>query len=135
MAKKKIIFHIVLLFLMALTSFYGCSWNKGRVNGRAFVDFKWKADHIGHTSTGWTIYYGNVVNKGTKRADWVKITIKYRHKHTGIIVGEKSVYIQGSGPNGKSLEPGESGYFELRLDTKKRYPYKYEREVTWSEAY
>ena len=128
--------YLLLISAALLLLSYGCSSKEKVVEGKAFVDFKWRL-HVEDekTNAGWVKAYGWVINRGTKRADWVRVTVKMLDKETGIVIDKISSYIDGSGPNGKSLEPGELVKFEMVLNTKKPYHFKYDREVTWSEAY
>ena len=109
---------------------------KGSTPDKALVEWKWRmhTDETTHKS-GHIKAYGWVINKGSKRADWVRVTVYSIDKKTGVVVDKDSVYISGSGPNGKSLEPGEDAKYEIRLNSKKSHHYRYERDVKWTEVY
>ena len=130
---KRVCIAIIVGTLLISSS--GCAKRVVLTEDKAFVDFKWKLHHYPRGS-GWLMMYGWVKNVGTKRADWVKVTIYSRHKKTGVIVNTVSEYIKsGKGPNGSSLEPGEVVKFEVRLNTKKKSIYHFERDVTWTESF
>ncbi len=133
---RKISGNRLLLFalLLALPFSPGCGKRGMLYKDKAHVEFMWK-HHFSTTKTGWLEAYGEVVNRGGKRADWVKITYFILDKESGVVLGSTSGYIlDGSGPNQKSLDPGQSANFIIRLNAKKKFPYKYERKVTWSET-
>ena len=112
----------------------GCSKPLHVVKGKPFVDFKWHL-HYNETRTGWLTISGYVVNRGDKRADWVQVTIFIKDPKTGVTIDSASAYINGSGPNGKSLEPAETGTFEVTVNAKKSDPYDYDRKVTWTDPF
>lgn len=136
--------HYLLPLLIISLSISGCSSIKGPTTNKALgatpdkalVEFKWRlhTDETTHRS-GHIKVYGWVINNGSKRADWVRVTIYTIDKKTGVVVDKESVYIEGSGPNGKSLEPGKDAMFKFRLNSKKSDHYRYERDVTWAESY
>ncbi|MDT8317841.1 MAG: hypothetical protein RQ824_07620 [bacterium] len=137
---KKLPYLLTLLIIFLSSS--GCSTIKGtaadktgETPDKALVEWKWQLHTDENTRTGWIRAYGWVINNGSKRADWVRVSIYSIDKKTGVVVDEDSVYIQGSGPNGKSLEPGEDAKYEIRLNSKKSHHYRYERDVKWTEAY
>ena len=125
----------LLPLLLIFLSINGCSVFKGSTPDKALVEWKWQLHTEEKTRTGWIKAYGWVINNGSKRADWVRVTVYSIDKKTGVVVDKDSVYIKGSGPNGKSLGPGEEAMYEVRLNSKKSHHYRYERDVTWTEAY
>ena len=132
---KKYLKHIAVIvgLITLLLPATACMKKTKVTNGKANVEFRWR-HHYNLNRSGWIEVYGELINRGTKRADWVKVTIHYIDKKTGVVVGNKSQYIKdGSGPNSRSIEPGEIASYNFRLDTKKKHPYRYEREVTWTE--
>jgi len=74
------------------------------------------------TSTGNLVLYGEVKNIGTRRADFVKINFVFRRDWSGT-KDIKTVFVEGSSYTFKktgittsnSLQPGETGKFELIL--------------------
>ncbi len=122
----------LLLFVVIVLSTTGCAKKIETVEGKAYVEFRGDP-HYEETRTGWLWASGYVINRGTKRADWVKVTIYTRDRETGVIIDSISAYVNGSGPNGKSVGPGETASYRVKLNAKKSYPYTYERKVTWSE--
>lgn len=135
---RKLPYLLPLLIIFFSTS--GCSsipgsTIKGPTPDKALVEWKWRLHTGDTTNSGWIKAHGWVINNGSKRADWVMVTIYTIDKKTGIVVDEDSVYIKGSGPNGKSLEPGKDAKFEIRLNSKKSNHYRYKRSVKWTEAY
>lgn len=136
MMSSKRVFPAVIFFVLMMT-FFGCKKPVEPVEnyeGKAHVDFKWRMHTDEHTKTGWIIGEGWVVNKGTLRAEWVKVTVYVKDEKTGAIMDSVSVYIEGSGPNGKNLEPGASARYRVRLNSKKEHNHVYEREVSWAET-
>lgn len=131
---KKRCYFLLLSLMMIAPSLSSCGKKAILYKEKAHVEFMWR-HHFSTTKTGWLEAYGEVINRGGKRADWVKVTYFILDKESGVVLGTKSEYIvDGSGPNRKSLEPGQSANFRIRLNSKKKYPYKYERKVTWSET-
>ena len=120
-----------------ITSFiipnFGCAKKVPLIEGQAQIDFKW-GPHFKRTKTRWLETAGIVVNRGAKRADWVKVTVYSIDKRTGVVIDKTSQYIDGSGPHGNSVEPGGEAPFTIRLNSKKNAPYTYERDVTWVDA-
>ena len=130
---RKLPYLLPLLLIFLSTS--GCSLFKGSTPDKALVEWKWRMHTEDTNGSGWIKAYGWVINKGSKRADWVRVTVYSIDKKTGVVVDKDSVYINGSGPNGKSLDPGEDARYEIRLNSKKSHHYRYDRDVTWTEAY
>ncbi|MBE9535688.1 MAG: hypothetical protein IMF07_00770, partial [Proteobacteria bacterium] len=102
--------------------------------GKALVELDGPLSTSLRSNRGWVIAQGLVVNRGDKRADWLQVTIYTKDKATGVILKKKTTYVKGSGPNGKSLDPGKSASFEVRLDSKQNHRHEYEADVAWSEA-
>ena len=122
-----------LAFLFIILFSYGC-FNKKIYENKAHVEFKWQLHTEEKTSTGWIKAHGWVTNVGTKRADWVTVTIYTIDPATEIVIDKKAVDVQGTGPNKRSVEPGAVARFDARLNSKRTQHYKYRREVTWVEA-
>ncbi|MDH3973720.1 MAG: hypothetical protein OEV42_05520 [Deltaproteobacteria bacterium] len=132
--KKSLNFKfLALTFLFFTLLSYGCLNNKAYEN-KAHVVFKWQLHTENTTSTGWIKAHGWVINKGSKRADWVTVTIYSIDPETNIVVDKKMIDVQGTGPNKRSVEPGAAARFDARLNSKRKHHYKYRREVTWVEA-
>jgi len=130
----KTVFIIFVTAILAVTS--TACFNKRHLpaSEKALVELDGPLNTASSTNRGWIIASGRVVNRGSKRANWLQVTVYTKDRATGVILGKKTTYVKGSGPNGKSLEPGESGSFELRLDTKPDHRHEYEADVIWSDA-
>lgn len=130
----KTVFIIIVVAFLAVT--LSACFNKSSLpaSEKAIVGLEGPLNTSATSNRGWIIARGWVINRGSKRADWLQVTIYTKDKRTGIILKKKSAYVKGSGLNGKSLNPGESGMFELRLDSKQNIRHFYEAEVRWSEA-
>lgn len=130
---KKKLFILILLSITSIC-FTACASRGPKAKGRALVEFKWSLHTETKTNMGWVIAYGWVINRGDKRAEWVRVNVYTRDDKTGIVVDKKMTYINGSGPNGKGLEPGEMARFEVRLDNKQSSIYDYSADLEWSDA-
>lgn len=130
----KVVFIIIVMAFLAVT--LTACFNKSSLpaSEKALVGLKGRLNTSATSNRGWVIAKGSVINRGSKRADWLQVTIYTKDKKTGVILKKKSTYVKGSGLNGKSLNPGESGMFELRLDSKQDARYIYEADVRWSDA-
>lgn len=125
---------LALAAVLPLLVFTACAKKVDVTDGKAHVEFKWQL-HINHVHHGWLEAEGWVVNRGTVRADWVQVTIYYLDKKSGVVLDEITEYIsEGAGPNGKSLDPGQVVRFTIRLNTKNKHKYKFDRDVTWSQS-
>jgi len=132
--KKSFNFKFSALFFLLFTLFsYGCL-NKKLYENKAHVEFKWQLHTDNKTSTGWIKAHGWVTNVGSKRADWVTITIYTIDPESGIVIDKTAVDVDGTGPNKRSVEPGAISRFEARLNSKRKHHYEYRREVSWVEA-
>jgi hypothetical protein len=134
MIKKRCNTTVLLLFCLFMVVPSTACLKKKSINGKAHIEFRWRP-HFSSTGSGWLQAHGDIVNRGSKRAEWVKVTIYTLDDKTGVVLDKVSQYItDGSGPNGRGLNPGEVVHFNIRLDSKKKQHYKYERAVTWSES-
>lgn len=131
--KERIFLKLIIVgFLLMLPFTFGCARNLYK--NKAHVQFKWQLHTENTTATGWIRAHGWVINKGTKRADWVTVTILTIDPESDIVIEKTTVDVQGTGPNKRSLEPGAVARFDVRLNSKKGNHYKYRREVNWVEA-
>jgi hypothetical protein len=130
----KTVFIISLVVFLAVTSTACLGKKAGPVFKKALVEMDGSLNTIRKTNRGWIIASGRVANRGDKRAGWVRVTVYTKDVKTGVVLRKKTTYVKGSGPNGKSLEPGESASFYLRLDSKPNHRHEYEAEVLWSDA-
>jgi len=129
----KTVFILIVTALLSLTSTACFNKRVVPVPAKGLVELEFPLNTASTTNRGWVIARGSVINRGGKRANWLQVTVYTKDRATGIILDKKTTYVRGSGPNGKSLDPGESGSFELRLDTKTNHLYEYEADLFWSE--
>lgn len=130
----KVVFIVIVMAFLAVT--LSACFNKSSLpaSEKALVELKGRLDTSVNSNRGWVIARGLVINRGSRRADWLQVTVYTKDKRTGIVLQKKSTYVNGSGPSKKSLNPGESGSFKLRLDSKPSYRHFFEAEVSWSDV-
>lgn len=129
---KTVLKLIIIGLFFSLPFSFGCA--KNIYENKAHVEFKWQFHTENRTSTGWIRAHGWVINNGSKRADWVTVTILTIDPESGIVIEKTAVDVQGTGPNKRSVEPGAIARFDVRLNSKKKQHYEYRREVSWVEA-